>query len=282
MAEQLTLVARRVNKAVKAPLDQPEPVHKVRVATRRARAALELFAPLLPPKKADWFLKRLRKLRKAADEARNLDVFSQRMQAQGVQLPDVVAKLVSKRRERAQTPLIKQHERLSAGKRWQKKQRALVAEIGKPKAAMELAKQPLKQFAPRALEPLTREFLAALAMKERSAAQLHQLRIAGKKLRYAIELLAPGLPKRLSKSTLSHLEKMQATLGDLNDLATAADLVGALAKDAKKRAARQWLKAQRKRERASFSEARLKFLRSWTPPQRQKWQKSFKRVLQET
>ncbi len=270
---------RRLNKAAKAPLDQPEPVHRVRVATRRARAALELFAPVLPPKRPAWFLKQLRKLRKAADEARNLDVFSQRMQAQGVEVPESVAKLIAKRRRQAHAPLVKMQARLSADKRWQKKQRALVAAIGQHKQALAIRSQPLQDFAPQAIAPLVKEFTTALAMKDRSAAQLHRLRIAGKKLRYAIELVAAALPKKFSKSVLAHLEKMQGTLGDLNDQATAADLVARLSDHATKRAAKQWLKAQRKREGVAFSEARAKFLRSWTPAERQKWQKYFKHIL---
>ena len=37
-------------------------VHRLRVATRRTLAALDVFAALLPAKRRDWFAKRLRRL----------------------------------------------------------------------------------------------------------------------------------------------------------------------------------------------------------------------------
>lgn len=278
VGEQLSLVLRRLSKAATAPADKPELIHRVRVATRRARAALDLYAPVLPPKHAKWFLRKLSKLRKAADETRNLDVFLVRMHEEGTELPAVVGELIATFRKRSQRPLIKLEQRLTRDHRWQKKCRDLLSRIGKSKASAEVAKQPIKTFAPTALAPLLDEFRAALTTKDRSAAQLHRLRIAGKKLRYAVELVKPSLPKRLTSLVLTHLERMQAVLGDLNDLATADDLVSRLAEQADKRSARQWFKAQRKRERVAFSQARAKFLRTWTPQERQKWQDWVDRV----
>src|SRR5688572_17294219 len=59
--------------------DNPEFVHQMRVATRRSAAALALFVELLPRKKTKHMLKRLKRLRKAAGEARDLDVLCQRL-----------------------------------------------------------------------------------------------------------------------------------------------------------------------------------------------------------
>jgi len=56
-----------------------ERVHRLRVATRRTLAAVDAFADLLPAKRRDWFAKRLRKLRRAAGETRDLDVLTDRL-----------------------------------------------------------------------------------------------------------------------------------------------------------------------------------------------------------
>ena len=53
----------------------PEHVHQLRVATRRARAALDIFACCLPVKVYKAARKQLRNIRRVAEEARDLDVF---------------------------------------------------------------------------------------------------------------------------------------------------------------------------------------------------------------
>src|SRR5437879_5070487 len=61
--------------ALHEPDKDPEYVHQLRVATRRARAALDIFAPCLPPKVHKAAKKRLRRIRRAAGAARDWDVF---------------------------------------------------------------------------------------------------------------------------------------------------------------------------------------------------------------
>src|SRR5262245_37953091 len=56
-----------------------EHVHQLRVSTRRATAALRLFDSVLPRKRSRWFRKRLKRMRKAAGEARDLDVLIERV-----------------------------------------------------------------------------------------------------------------------------------------------------------------------------------------------------------
>lgn len=55
-------------------LDQIEHVHDMRVATRRLRAALEIFEPCFPPKRHRKALKRVKALADALGERRDLDV----------------------------------------------------------------------------------------------------------------------------------------------------------------------------------------------------------------
>ncbi len=55
-------------------LEQVEHVHDMRVATRRLRAALEIFEPCFPAKRHRKALKRVKKLADALGERRDADV----------------------------------------------------------------------------------------------------------------------------------------------------------------------------------------------------------------
>jgi CHAD domain-containing protein len=55
--------------------------------------------------------------------------------------------------------------------------------------------------------------------------QRHRLRIAFKRLRYALEFFAPVLPRKRQKAYLDGLVAIQDLLGNLNDQATAERLL---------------------------------------------------------
>jgi CHAD domain-containing protein len=55
-------------------LEDPEPVHDMRVATRRLRAALEIFEPCFPRKRRRKALKRVKALADALGARRDADV----------------------------------------------------------------------------------------------------------------------------------------------------------------------------------------------------------------
>ena len=56
-----------------------EYVHQLRVATRRAVALLRIFRGQLSDKHAEWLDRQLKKIRRAAGEARDLDVLGRRI-----------------------------------------------------------------------------------------------------------------------------------------------------------------------------------------------------------
>src|SRR5262245_11473393 len=58
----------------------PEHVHQLRVATRRADAAMRAFADFLPRRKAKKLRRALKRIRRAAGEARDHDVMAMRFQ----------------------------------------------------------------------------------------------------------------------------------------------------------------------------------------------------------
>src|SRR5579872_6321168 len=75
LAVRLRVVGEALPRAVHEADRDPEHVHQLRVATRRADAALRIFGCCLPQKAYKRARKRLRRIRRAAGAARDWDVF---------------------------------------------------------------------------------------------------------------------------------------------------------------------------------------------------------------
>jgi CHAD domain-containing protein len=116
---RLQLVAHYLPLAAASAEEDREYVHQLRVATRRATAALKIFSELLPNKQLSWMKKRLRRIRQAAGDARDLDVLIARLEqridkAAGDTLPELVEEL-SQRRVSAQPPIVEIDAHTDAG-----------------------------------------------------------------------------------------------------------------------------------------------------------------------
>ena len=80
LAARLAAVAYWLPLAAEHADQDVEHIHRLRVSTRRAIAALKLYRDLLPRKPFRWLKKRLKKIRRAAGEARDLDVLAEWIQ----------------------------------------------------------------------------------------------------------------------------------------------------------------------------------------------------------
>ena len=104
---------------------QPEHVHQLRVATRRAMAALRIFEALLPRRRSRKMKKQLKRIRRAAGDARNLDVLAARLEkdypaweaSRSAKLADFITHL----RREAQPPIGKLYAHLSDNHRFIKR-----------------------------------------------------------------------------------------------------------------------------------------------------------------
>jgi CHAD domain-containing protein len=84
-----------------------EHVHRLRVSTRRAMAALKLYRDWLPAKHHRWMKKRLREIRRAAGDARDLDVLGARLADEhGEQIVAPVLKMIAARRAAVQPEIV--------------------------------------------------------------------------------------------------------------------------------------------------------------------------------
>ncbi len=84
----------------------------------------------------------------------------------------------------------------------------------------------LIDFAESRLRRLRKKVLAlAAAARIDNPSSLHALRIGIKRLRYALEFFAPLASPKAMRRMLAHLTTLQNTLGQINDLASAGDLL---------------------------------------------------------
>ncbi len=207
---------RRIDAAIAKGDTSIAGVHKLRVATRRAAAALQTLAPVLPEKKARSVRRCLRRLRRSAGAARDADV-----------LIAMLSRVLP--RAEAEESLGVRHVMDLAEKRAASARKALRAQVrqGGRDDLRRAARRLLsslegrgvgRSFAPFAAERLAeaaREFTAACDEDLRDFERLHALRLVAKRLRYTIEVLSPVLAD--VEPTLDALARLQDSLGGAND-----------------------------------------------------------------
>lgn len=211
----------------------PEFIHQMRVATRRLRAAMRLFAPLLPAQLADDLLPELRILTARLGHARDLDVLLAEIAAPVVKaLPDeprlaALAGAVTDRQYAARAVAVRHLQSAAYGRLLLRATMLLhrapfVAAVDPGSAVQDT----VVEFARARLKHLRKQVLALVAAASiDDPSALHRLRIGIKRLRYALEFfssLAAG--KRLQRLLLK-LSLLQDELGQLNDLANAGTLL---------------------------------------------------------
>lgn len=204
-----------------------ECIHRMRVASRRLRSALPLFADCLPGKRAQEWLRDVRRITRALGSARDTDV-----------QVDFVAGFLEAATDDRYRPGI---ERLLLRLRQKRAglQAAVIAALDRFEAdhvAAEMA-QVLRQTIVQArlqrvesVSPLLfQEAAAAIALRlEEMLAyesciphperieELHAMRIAAKRLRYTMEVFAPAYPGEL-KDPLRMVRDAQEMLGAIHD-----------------------------------------------------------------
>jgi triphosphatase len=212
-----------------------EGVHQMRVAIRRVRAALVLFKPHLERHAASLFESELRRVGRIFGWARDWDVFCLQILPQTLKTPSD---------EAWRDLLLKPAMVARAGAH-----RDLCAEIrgpaftalvlgmaawaeGKRLLADPVRTRPIEDLCPTLLDDLARKVdRRGRRIKDRSDTELHALRKSLKKLRYGIDFVRPLFHARAINAYLRNCKKLQQTLGDINDAATAMALAERLACD---------------------------------------------------
>ena len=221
----------------------PEIVHKARVSIRRMRAALRVFGAVLEHRRAvRRAQKALKRLGQALGEARDWDVVQARLlperhaelaQAVGKDAMRRVARSAQLARARANTAA----RRFVAGERFE----SWLVRVEELKLALERAPGTsntpanikVSKAANRALARQgARVLRLGVRLTELDGARRHRLRIEAKRLRYAVELCAPVIPRQVRKQWLRTLKGLQEVLGTINDSRVLGDRLGPLGDDA--------------------------------------------------
>jgi CHAD domain-containing protein len=189
-----------------------EPVHNLRVASRRLAEPLRLLRDEPGFRSTSGIRKELRRLRRAFQRVRDLDVMIERLTAPGPAGGTVIAGVLrAMRTDRARE--MKAAVRLSA-----KPGRRAIKGLGRLVSALQRqppAEEDLRGRLRRLLERREAALQPALRRDRAGGGDPHELRIAVKRLRYVLE---PAAAAGLSGSTgLPRLRRMQETLGDWHD-----------------------------------------------------------------
>ena len=255
--------------------EHAEHVHQLRVATRRTLAAFEAFRAVIPAQHQKWFEKRLRRLRRAAGEARDLDVLTARMVHDGAAgARSRVVALLSQERHASRVPIRKQFEKL-VDLDWTARVDRLLADVRRRRRRSDVPR-----FARRRLEPMVESFFEKADRKLRRAGEIHALRITGKKLRYALEIFAAMLPGHGLARCQESLEQLQKTLGEFTDHASAANRFERWARGVKAGPDRDALLSSGEDEARQADAARKAFSKWWSPKRRRSLRDRFAHSLQ--
>jgi len=215
-----------------------EALHDMRVATRRMRAAFRIFGDYYQPRVIAPFLKTLRRTGRALGAVRDLDVFAERTQAYLETVPepqrgglDAFMMELRSQRDSARGRLLTHLDSAAYGSFV-----AGFAEFVEPRGSSASALRQLEGIP----EPCLVRHVAPVAIIERFAAvrayegwveapntpldRYHALRIAAKRLRYALEFFSEVLGPP-SQNLISQSVTLQDQLGTLQDAVVASGIL---------------------------------------------------------
>jgi CHAD domain-containing protein len=226
LSARLATVRDRLAPAVGQADEDPEHVHQLRVATRRAGAAVRIFRELLPRRRRREAKAVLRAVRRAAGDARDWDVFlnlldgSEALRATGFEpASDFLYGYAFGERSAAQVilsgvaasqadPLREVCEHVPGS----------VREADDPTAPRTAG-----ALSVAVLGELFAEFAAEVEAGPRTATELHQLRITAKRVRYAMEVFAGCFGPPFRDALYPAVETVQTILGAVQDGSVAID-----------------------------------------------------------
>lgn len=268
LSVRLSVVRDRLPAAVFQPYADIENVHQLRVGTRRAAAALRIFVDSLPARLHEKSRKTLRDLRRSAGEARDWDVFLEEL------LPRLGRASATHRAgliflfgfAQGQRELAQDHLR-EAYQAKAEKFTQCIDEVVETLARAKTAQPTLRDLASAQLAQLLQKLVEANRADLTSYEALHQVRILGKNLRYAMEIFESCYAAELRQEYYPAVVEMQDILGLANDSYTAWERLTTLRSHLMEAQPKEWKRCEPGLEMLiHFHERRL-------PQQRRKFEK---------
>lgn len=216
-----------------------EGVHQTRVALRRMRSALVLFRKAIPRPITDPWAVEMRWIASEMGPARDLDVFIH----EG--LEQFAGKIPLRDGEKKLTILAQEHQTAAYGRvrtlfdgdRFKRFAQTFDTWLTLYGWTQEDLHPSIRTKLNKEITPYARKILTSRATKvsrtgerqsKMSIDELHQLRIEGKKLRYAVDFFSPLFEADTMAVFKSHLKSLQGLLGTMNDVSIMPDLIAKL------------------------------------------------------
>jgi CHAD domain-containing protein len=198
-----------------------EPVHQLRVATRRLRATLRLFAPILARTFVEAAHRDLAWLGSGVGGTRDLDVLFTAVKTRARRLDAGLREGLGPLGVAIQECRAEAHETLLAALQTPRCQRLLRRLTAFVESPARRRPRRLGDVAPDLVRPLARAVRRAGRALDPAAPpdRFHRLRVRVKRLRYGLETLR-GLGGKPIRRLLEQLETMQSVLGDAQDAIT--------------------------------------------------------------
>ena len=218
LAKSIDEQLRTAGKAASDP--GPEGIHDLRVATRRLRAALELWLAARSDRRLERSRKTFRRLGKRLGSLREIDVNIEELSAIRERRPPSAAALEMvlaaelRRRRKREKRLGRELERTDLSE--------LADDVRsdvEDAADAKLGAEPLSSMARRELDSRLPRLMTLCdrARLRPTPRSLHLLRIDLKKFRYSVELCAPAYDGRRAPHLIARLKKLQDALGSAHD-----------------------------------------------------------------
>jgi CHAD domain-containing protein len=270
-----------LERAVEEP-HETENVHQLRVFSRRAAAAMDIFHDYLPGRRGRWMHKQVKRVRKASGEARDFDVLAIDWMRRVEQAPgeDTILLLeeIHRRRRDAQAPIQAIHERLRL-KRFRKRVKKLAQRTRKFAGATRCDHE-FACMARVALARLATPYLAAGESELVDAEALHAFRIQGKQVRYAMEVFAGAFDDTFRQDLYPLVASLLDRLGAINDHVTARTYFAHWHGETDSCALRHALASGMAQETRAFEASKAEFLDWWTPERRNDLRRRFGQYVQ--
>lgn len=256
-----------------------EYVHQVRVSTRRAVALLRIFRGLMAEKDAAWLDRKLKRIRRAASEARDLDVLGRRI-AEWVETNPSSGRAallyrVERARDRAQAPVRKVQKKL-ANKRFGTRIDKIVKRVHWREA---IAEPSFAAAAAGCLRTVAEPFFKAGAGDMADLEALHHFRITAKHLRYSMEVFAAAFGPEFRTELYPCFEEVQARLGDIHDHAAALERFHTWLTEWEAGPETEALHELAEVEKGNLARTRQNFIRWWTPERAAELRTRFEQAL---
>ena len=247
---------------------QAEPIHQMRIGTRRLRAILHIFADIMDAQWASELEAELRWLAYLLGSVRDLDVLRARLRQSAKKdkveeraaLRNVERILLARYRDAKSAML----EGLNCERYHALLERLHAGQLA-PQVALEAGAPALEVLLPRLNRAWKKLSRAAEKLKQTDdASEFHRVRKMAKRIRYASELLSTDfVPKERERvlQFIDRVKKLQDTLGELQDAEVASKTLAQMAESETEHI--EGLRSLIRTHERLEQKARRKFPKSW-------------------